>query len=106
MTPPDVNKAWPSIEEALASGNTDLARKLLWPADAGQDWYEEMAPKVESVGDGYSKSNRELAIFCYEQSRDLYRAHMSFATSGGEGMAAMSEMRGSHLGRKIWLLKS
>src|SRR5438128_1192307 len=97
---------WPQILGALASGNTDLAHTLLWPPGAPQAWYEAMAPMMESAGGGYEKSNRELAIFCYEQARNLYQADSAGATSGGEGLAGMSEMRGSHLGRKIWLLKS
>jgi len=36
----------------------------------------------------------------------LYEAENAGATSGGEGMALLMEGRGSHPGRKIWLLKS
>ena len=98
--------AWPKILDALASGNTEAARALLWPPGANQDWCSTIGPMMESAGGGYEKSNRDIAIFCYEQARDLYQAECSGATSGGEGLAAMSEMRGSELGRKIWLLKS
>jgi len=103
---PDADAVWPQILNAFAAGNTDQVQKLLWPPGATPDWFDAMAPMMEMRGDGYAKSDRELAIFCYEQARALYQADSAGATSGGEGMAGMSEMRGSHLGRKIWLLKS
>ena len=49
---------------------------------------------------------RALAIFCYEQARELYLAQAGGATSGGEAMAMMNEANDRGLGRKIWLLKS
>ena len=104
--PPDPNSAWPEILHALAAKNMDLARELLWPPGAAQDWFYDLAPMMESAGGRYEDSDRALAIFCYEQAQGLYQAQSSGATSGGDGMAEMNEMRGSHLGRKIWLLKS
>jgi hypothetical protein len=97
---------WPKIREALDSGDTELARRLLWPPDVTQDWCSTMATRMEFAGGGFEKSNRPLAIFCYEQARNLYESESSGATSGGEGMANMSDMRGRELGHKIWLLKS
>ena len=84
----------------------DALQKLLWPRGASQDWFESMAPMVEHAAGGYEKSDRALAIFCYEQARDLYLAQAGGATSGGEAMAMMNEANDRGLGRKIWLLKS
>src|SRR5262245_20891297 len=102
---PDADAAWPKIAEALAAGRRDAVRELLWPPDVTQDWCATMAARMEDAGDCYAESDRALAISCYEQARELYRAEGSGATSGSEGLASMAEMRGSHLGRKIWLLK-
>jgi hypothetical protein len=78
----------------------------LWHSGGAQDWFAAMAPIVEFAGDGLARSDRERAIWCYEQARNLYEADNAGATSGGEGIALQMEGRGSHLGRKIWLLKS
>jgi hypothetical protein len=102
----DPDAVWPQILEALHSGNTERAHDLLWPADGTCDWYLAMAPLMESAGDQIGSANTAVAIFCYEQARHLYETESAGATSGGEGMALTSQMRGSHLGRKIWLLKS
>jgi hypothetical protein len=103
-TDPDL--AWPKILDALASRDVELLKTLLWPRRAGEDWYYSMAPMIENAGGGYEKSDTALALFCYEQARDLYIAQASGATSGGEGLAMMNEGRDRELGRKIWLLKS
>ncbi len=102
----DPGVAWTQILDALASRDMELAKRLIWPRGVGEDWYYAMAPMMEMRGGSYEKSDPELAIFCYEQARGLYRAQASGATSGGEGMALMNEDRDHQLGRKIWLLKS
>src|SRR5260370_27865012 len=102
---PDVNVAWPHILNALSSRDVDALQKLLWPSGASQDWYESMAPMIEHAAGGYEKSDRALAIFCYEQARNLYLAQAGGATSGGEGMAMMSAANDRGLGRNIWLLR-
>ena len=94
------------ILELLKGGRLEEAGKLLWPAAATQAWFDMMAPVLEAEGSGYARANPRLAVWCYEQAKALYQADSSGATSGGEGMAMMAENRGSHLGRKIWLLKS
>jgi hypothetical protein len=102
-TNPDV--AWPQILDALAARDLELAKKLIWPRGAGEDWLYALAPMMEMRAGGYEQSDVALAIFCYEQARDLYRAQASGATSGGEGLALMNDDRDHELGRKIWLLK-
>lgn len=102
----DPGIAWPRILEALSSRNVDALKTLLWPSGASEDWYFSMAPMIENAAAAYEKSDPELAIFCYEQARSLYLAPAAGATSGGEGMAMMSEGRGQEIGRKIWLLKT
>ena len=106
--PQELNQeaAWPQILDALASGDMELAKERLWPPGAGQDWFSGMGPRMEFAGGGYERSARVLAVFCYEQALHLYEAECSGASSGGEGLAQMNEMRGRDLGRKIWLLKS
>src|SRR5690348_6675559 len=102
-TDPDVT--WPQILDALAARDMELAKKLIWPSGAGEDWYTSMAPMLVMQGGGYEKSDPALAIFCYEQARDLYDGQATGATSGGEGLALMNEGRDRELGRKLWLLK-
>jgi hypothetical protein len=102
----DPNVAWPLILDALSSRDMETLKKLLWPGGAAQDWFESMAPMIEHAAGGYEKSDRALAIFCYEQARELYLAQAGCATSGGEGMAMVNEANDHGLGRKIWLLKS
>ena len=92
------------VLDLVKAGSLDEAYKLLWPADS-QGWCEMMAPIMEAEGSGYELTNPLLALWCYEQAKALYEAEVS-ATSGGEGMALMTEGRGSHLGRKIWLLRT
>ena len=94
------------ILELVKAGSLDEAHKLLWPGNSTQAWFEMMAPIMEAEGSGYERSNPLLAVWCYEQAKAMYEAEASGATSGGEGMAMMAESRGSHLGRKIWLLKT
>ena len=91
------------VMECVERGDLEEAKRLLW-AEVTGDWCASMAPVMESARDRHAKANRTLAIWCYEQARALYQAGLSGATSGGEGMAMMAEGRGSHLGRKIWLL--
>jgi len=102
-TDPDV--AWPQILDALKARDLDALKKLIWPRGLGDDWLYAMAPMMEMRAGDYEKSDPELAIFCYEQARDLYRAQAAGATSGGEGLAMMNDTRDQELGRKIWLLK-
>jgi len=94
------------VLQFIRNGDLDQAKELLWLSGGTQDWFSTMAPIVESAGDGYARSDPARAVWCYEQARDLYEAENAGATSGGEGMALLMEGRGSHLGRKIWLLKS
>ncbi len=101
-----VDAAWPLIVAALEKRDIVELKKLLWPPDAGAEWYDSMPAMIENAAGGYEKPDPELAIFCYEQARDLYRAQAVGATSGGEGLAMVNEGRDQHLGRKIWLLKS
>ncbi len=103
-TDPDI--AWPRILDALKARDFEALNKLVWPPGRGLDWLYAMAPMMENAGGWYEKSDPELAIFCYEQARDLYRGQAAGATSGGEGLAMMNESRDNELGRKIWLLKS
>src|SRR5258708_9328815 len=100
---PDV--AWTKIVDAMGARDMELAARLIWPRGAGANWYYAMAPMMGMQGGVYEKSDPALAIFCYEQARDLYSAQASGATSGGEGLALMNEDRDHGLGRKIWLLK-
>ena len=94
------------VLRCIQKGDLEQARELLWHSGGTQDWFSTVAPMVESAGDGYARSDPARAIWCYEQARDLYEAENAGATSGGEGMALVMAGRGSHLGRKIWLLKS
>ena len=102
-TDPDV--AWPQILDALASRDMEAAKKLIWPRGAGVDWLYSIAPMMEMRAGWYEQSDPELAVFCYEQARTLYRSQAAGATSGGEGLAMMDENRDDELGRKIWRLK-
>jgi hypothetical protein len=94
------------VLQFIQNGDLEPAKKLLWHSGGTQDWFSTMAPLVENAGDGYARSDPARAIRCYERARDLYEAENAGATSGGEGMALLMEGRGSHLGRKIWLLKN
>jgi len=93
------------VLDLVKAGSLNEAYKLLWPADS-QAWCEMMGPIMEAEGSGYEPANPLLALWCYEQAKALYEAEVSGATSGGEGMALMTDGRGGHLGRKIWLLKT
>jgi hypothetical protein len=94
------------VLESIQNGDLEQATKLMWRSGGTQDWFAAMAPVLESAGDGYARSDPPRAIWCYERARDLFEADNAGATSGGEGMALLMEVRGSHLGRKIWLLQS
>ena len=102
-TDPDV--AWPQILDALNARDLVLAKKLIWPHGMGEDWLYALAPMMEMRAGGYETSDPPLAVFCYEQARNLYRAQAAGATSGGEGLALMNTDRDHEIGRKIWLLK-
>ncbi len=102
----EVEERQSQVLQSIQNGNLEQAKNFLWRSGGTQDWFADMATVLETTGDGYGRSDPALAIWCYEQARDLYEADNAGATSGGEGMALMMEGRGSHLGRKIWLLKS
>jgi hypothetical protein len=94
------------VLQFIHNGDLDQAKELLWHSGGTQDWFAAMALVLESAGDGLAQNDPPRAIWCYEQARNLFEADNAGATSGGEGMALQMEGRGSHLGRKIWLLKS
>ena len=81
------------VLQLIQNGDLEQARELLWHSGGTQDWFSTVAPMVESVGDGYTRSDPMRAIWCYEQARDLYEAENAGATSGGEGMVGGTSTR-------------
>lgn len=97
---------WPQILDALASGNTNAAKQLIWPSGVDENWFHAMGPVMENAARGYEKSNLPLAIFCYEEARSLYAALATGATSAAEAMMLMDEKRDRALERKIQRLRA
>jgi len=98
----------PTSQEVLAlieRGDLTAAEKLLWQSGTSLDSLFSMAPQVESAGDRYAKTDKDRALWCYEQAKSLYESICASATSGGEGMALQMENYGGHLGKKIWMLR-
>ena len=103
----DPDREMQRVRQLVEQGDLDAAKKLLWPPGANQDWFENMATMVEFAGGSYEQTDKARAIWCYEQAKAMYEATIS-GTSGAEmeAEAKMMEGRTSHLGKKIWLLKS
>ncbi len=92
--------------EILEAGDLKETERLIWRGESTQRWFDFMAPVMESVGDRYAKTNKERAIWAYEQAKALFETFHTGATSGGEGNSLADEASASHLGRKIWLLRT
>jgi len=92
--------------EILESGDLKETERLIWRGESTQRWFDFMAPVMESVGDRYAKTNKDRAVWAYEQAKALFETFATGATNGSEGRAAVQEAAGSHVGKKLWLLRT